>query len=120
MYFCIQVRDKGGWFTSYKDVPQNRRGGVLVSMFPSGKNLTDSTQTTQNNENSGVNASEDGCKETDKSVVDAIPDEPVVEVSDLPLERCMRIIPHDQNTGAFFIAVLQKVSHLPGDFFFFF
>ncbi|KAH0912841.1 hypothetical protein HID58_036162 [Brassica napus] len=108
-----KVRDKGGWFTSYKDVPQNRRGGVLVSMFPSGKNLTDSTQTTQNNENGGVNASEDGCKETDKSVVDAIPDEPVVEVSDLPLERCMRIIPHDQNTGAFFIAVLQKVSHLP-------
>ncbi|KAJ0233415.1 S-adenosyl-L-methionine-dependent methyltransferases superfamily protein [Hirschfeldia incana] len=105
-----KVRDKGGWFTSYKDVPQNRRGGVLVSIFPSGKNLTDSAQ---NNENGGVNGSEDGCKETDKSVVDAIPDEPVVEVSDLPLERCMRIIPHDQNTGAFFIAVLHKVSPLP-------
>ncbi|KAK8578025.1 hypothetical protein V6N13_076697 [Hibiscus sabdariffa] len=25
----------------------------------------------------------------------------------------MRIVPHDQNTGAFFIAVLHKVSHLP-------
>jgi len=33
------------------------------------------------------------------------------EVSSLPLERCMRIIPHDQDTGAFFIAVFQKVSH---------
>ena len=38
------------------------------------------------------------------------------EVSDFPLERCMRIVPHDQNTGAFFIAVLQKVSPLPGNF----
>ncbi|CAN8283891.1 unnamed protein product [Cochlearia groenlandica] len=103
-----KVRDKGGWFTSYKDVPQNRKGGVLVSMFPSGQNLKDSTETTTQNENC-----EDGCKEADNSVVDAIRDEPVIEVSDLPLERCMRIMPHDQNTGAFFIAVLHKVSHLP-------
>lgn len=33
------------------------------------------------------------------------------EVSSLPLERCMRIVPHDQDTGGFFIAVFQKVSH---------
>ena len=32
------------------------------------------------------------------------------EVSSLPLERCMRIFPHDQDTGAFFIAVFQMVS----------
>lgn len=37
------------------------------------------------------------------------------EVSDFPLERFMRLLPHDQNTGAFFIAVLQKVSPLPGN-----
>ncbi|XP_010472227.1 PREDICTED: tRNA (cytosine(34)-C(5))-methyltransferase [Camelina sativa] len=93
-----KVRDKGGWFTSYKDVPQNRRGGVLVSMFPSGKNIKDLTN---------------GSEETDNTVVDATPDEAAEEVSDLPLERCMRIMPHDQNTGAFFIAVLHKVSPLP-------
>ena len=87
-----------------------------MSMFPSGKNLKDSTETTQENENGGV---QNECKETENSVVDAIPDEPIVEVSDLPLERCMRIVPHDQNTGAFFIAVLHKVSPLPGDFFLF-
>jgi len=108
-----KVRDKGGWFTSYKDVPQNRRGGVLVSMFPSGKYLKDSTETTEKNENGDVNGCEDGLKETDISVVDATPEEQAEEVSDLPLERCMRIIPHDQNTGAFFIAVLQKKSPLP-------
>lgn len=115
----IQVRDKGGWFTSYKDVPQNRRGGVLVSMFPSGKNLKDSTETTQKNDNGDVNSCEDGHKETDISVVDATPDEQAEEVSDLPLERCMRIMPHDQNTGAFFIAVLHKISPLPGELSFF-
>lgn len=38
-----------------------------------------------------------------------------VEASGFPLERCMRIVPHDQNTGAFFIAVLQKISSLRGN-----
>uniref|UniRef100_A0A0E0B478 SAM-dependent MTase RsmB/NOP-type domain-containing protein n=1 Tax=Oryza glumipatula TaxID=40148 RepID=A0A0E0B478_9ORYZ len=32
------------------------------------------------------------------------------EHSNFPLHRCMRIVPHDQNSGAFFIAVLQKLS----------
>ncbi|KAH6996178.1 S-adenosyl-L-methionine-dependent methyltransferase [Ilyonectria sp. MPI-CAGE-AT-0026] len=30
------------------------------------------------------------------------------ECADLPLERCMRVYPHMQDTGAFFITVLQK------------
>ncbi|KAG2635617.1 hypothetical protein PVAP13_2NG400100 [Panicum virgatum] len=34
------------------------------------------------------------------------------EHSDYPLHRCMRIVPHDQNSGAFFIAVLRKHSPL--------
>ncbi|KAM0965432.1 hypothetical protein ACFX2C_021340 [Malus domestica] len=38
----------------------------------------------------------------------------IEEVSDFPLERCMRIVPHDQNRGAFFIAVFHKHSALPG------
>lgn len=28
------------------------------------------------------------------------------------LEKCMRVVPHDQNTGGFFIALLRKV-HTP-------
>ncbi|RWR92447.1 tRNA cytosine34-C5-methyltransferase-like protein [Cinnamomum micranthum f. kanehirae] len=36
-----------------------------------------------------------------------------IEFSCLPLEHCMRILPHDQNSGAFFIAVLHKLSPLP-------
>ncbi|TVU05452.1 hypothetical protein EJB05_48616 [Eragrostis curvula] len=30
--------------------------------------------------------------------------------SNFPLHRCMRIVPHDQNSGAFFIAVFHKVA----------
>jgi multisite-specific tRNA:(cytosine-C5)-methyltransferase len=37
------------------------------------------------------------------------------EHSDYPLHRCMRIVPHDQNSGAFFIAVLHKHSSLNGN-----
>ncbi|XP_034174449.1 tRNA (cytosine(34)-C(5))-methyltransferase Nsun2 [Osmia lignaria lignaria] len=29
------------------------------------------------------------------------------------LERCMRILPHHQDTGGFFVAVLEKVTRLP-------
>ncbi|VDN12012.1 unnamed protein product [Dibothriocephalus latus] len=32
---------------------------------------------------------------------------------ELHLEYCRRVLPHDQNTGGFFIAVLEKVAELP-------
>ncbi|XP_020284840.1 tRNA (cytosine(34)-C(5))-methyltransferase isoform X1 [Pseudomyrmex gracilis] len=35
------------------------------------------------------------------------------EVSKFHLERCMRILPHHQDTGGFFVAVLEKVASLP-------
>jgi multisite-specific tRNA:(cytosine-C5)-methyltransferase len=35
-----------------------------------------------------------------------------VEADRLPLENCMRIYPHLQDTGGFFIAVLEKVSEI--------
>ncbi|KAL5705172.1 multisite-specific tRNA:(cytosine-C(5))-methyltransferase [Ranunculus cassubicifolius] len=41
------------------------------------------------------------------------PEDEEGEVSSFPLERCMRIVPHDQNTGSFFIAVFHKLSSLP-------
>ncbi|KAK4472985.1 hypothetical protein MN116_004183 [Schistosoma mekongi] len=38
---------------------------------------------------------------------------PPSNVADLHLERCRRVLPHDQNTGGFFIAVLEKIAPLP-------
>ncbi|KAK3256631.1 hypothetical protein CYMTET_34248 [Cymbomonas tetramitiformis] len=32
----------------------------------------------------------------------------------LPLHRCLRLLPHVQNTGGFFVAMLKKVAPLPG------
>lgn len=37
---------------------------------------------------------------------------PVGECADLPLERCIRVYPHLQDTGGFFITVLEKVSEI--------
>lgn len=33
--------------------------------------------------------------------------------SQLPLQRCMRFLPHHQDTGGFFVCVLRKVGELP-------
>ncbi|KAK2077853.1 hypothetical protein QBZ16_003721 [Prototheca wickerhamii] len=35
--------------------------------------------------------------------------------NELHLERCMRFLPHHQDTGGFFVAVLEKVRDLDGD-----
>ncbi|KAL5753394.1 hypothetical protein ACOSQ2_023901 [Xanthoceras sorbifolium] len=105
-----KVRDKGNWLASHKNVPKYRRTGIVPSMFPSGRTHKDPTDNGHNHEDANV-SSEDGTK----PMVDAFTsfDDSVEEVSDLPLERCMRIVPHDQNSGAFFIGVFQKVSSLP-------
>ncbi|XP_022108755.1 tRNA (cytosine(34)-C(5))-methyltransferase-like [Acanthaster planci] len=36
-----------------------------------------------------------------------------VEAERLRLTRCIRVVPHHQNTGGFFVAVLRKVAPLP-------
>ncbi|XP_021725438.1 tRNA (cytosine(34)-C(5))-methyltransferase-like [Chenopodium quinoa] len=106
-----KVRDKGLWLSSYKDVPKYRRPSILSSMFPSGRNIVDSS------ENSGDHGVAEA-KEDDKNEVVQPNTAPLSEVNDdeistLPLERCMRIVPHDQNCGAFFIAVFHKHSPFP-------
>ncbi|KAJ5613995.1 Multisite-specific tRNA:(cytosine-C(5))-methyltransferase [Penicillium herquei] len=37
---------------------------------------------------------------------------PTGEAADLPLERCMRVYPHLQDTGGFFITVLEKAAEI--------
>ncbi|GMF09680.1 unnamed protein product [Phytophthora lilii] len=37
------------------------------------------------------------------------------EAADLHLERCMRCLPQDENTGGFFICLLKKVAPTPND-----
>lgn len=87
---------------------------ILPSMFPSGRGFDDQNNVNQRHENGDNINSEDGSKQVDVPVASC--DDLVEEISNFPLECCMRILPHDQNTGAFFIAVLQKLSSLPGNF----
>lgn len=91
-----KVKDKGTWLGSHKDACKHGKSGIVPSMFPSGETHVDTSDNDQQN----------GEQTEGEDVL-------VTEISSLPLERCMRIVPHDQNTGAFFIAVLQKVSPLP-------
>ncbi|KAJ1379878.1 hypothetical protein SESBI_46484 [Sesbania bispinosa] len=111
-----KVFDKGTWLASYKDVPKFRRSVILPSMFPLGRGNLDLVDSSNCNVDigdditGGVNGNaEDGIQAVENPVMP----ESAEEVSDFPIEHCMRIVPHDQNTGAFFIAVLQKVSPLP-------
>ncbi|XP_077213231.1 uncharacterized protein LOC143848230 [Tasmannia lanceolata] len=141
-----KVRDKGLWLASYKDLPTNRKGGILRSMFPSGQSceaeetsdslqedidtpgnggkignastLDERHQNGGNVENhvtpSSISEAETELTGTPKehtSPKDLVTDSKE-EASSFPLERCMRILPHDQNSGSFFIAVLHKLSPL--------
>nr|DAD41060.1 TPA_asm: hypothetical protein HUJ06_015383 [Nelumbo nucifera] len=129
-----KVRDKGIWLASYKDVPKYRRDGIMSSMFPSGRSFkeektvsdgphegiapSDNTHETGNPNSSANGHQTDNNIESKQEIGQLesflnqsdVSDE---EMSSFPLERCMRIVPHDQNTGAFFIAVLRKLSSLP-------
>lgn len=116
-HLYAQVRDKGAWWTSYKDVPECRRNAIVPGMFPSGKTYVDASE--KNDDANRDQLSDNGNNSNgievleDPATAATISDE---EVSTLPLERCMRIVPHDQNSGAFFISVFQKLSPLPGEF----
>ncbi|KAK7399577.1 hypothetical protein VNO78_10762 [Psophocarpus tetragonolobus] len=110
-----KVYDKGTWLVSYKDVPKFRRSVILPSMFPSGRGHQDLVDACCNADvgddaTDGVNGN---AKDAIQAVENPMLPESAEEVPDFPIEHCMRIVPHDQNTGAFFIAVLQKVSPLP-------
>ncbi|KAE9450012.1 hypothetical protein C3L33_18088, partial [Rhododendron williamsianum] len=116
---AAQVRDKGTWLSSFKDVPKYRTAGITPSMFPSGKSYVDTPnndhdpvlEEKHDNDCDGDSANGSEPKKDPESLTDVLDE----ELSTLPLERCMRIVPHDQNTGAFFIAVFQKLSPLPED-----
>ncbi|XP_038701391.1 RNA cytosine-C(5)-methyltransferase NSUN2-like [Tripterygium wilfordii] len=107
-----KVRDKGLWLASYKDVRKFRRNGIVPSMFPSGRSDNAiSDKEDAGHENGASIESEDGFNLAEDSGTGT--NDSDIEISDLPLEHCMRIVPHDQNSGAFFIAVLHKLSPFP-------
>ncbi|CAO2169450.1 unnamed protein product [Urochloa humidicola] len=123
-----KVQDRGSWFQTHDDVPHDRKNAVLPSMFPS-SNITEESRAVcgdvemnTNNRSSlsrncgieetiEINHDMDGVSVGSTKNLDCISN---VMNSKFPLHRCMRIVPHDQNSGAFFIAVLHKLAPLNG------
>ncbi|GAB2232154.1 hypothetical protein Drorol1_Dr00011181 [Drosera rotundifolia] len=110
-----KVRDKGIWLNSYEDVPKHRKSGVLRSMFPVGNTAEISLDNGQANGSGG--SSENGSNDNSACISElhAVQSSKLMkeEVSCFPLERCIRLVPHDQNSGAFFVAVFHKRSPFP-------
>ncbi|KAL6575929.1 hypothetical protein OROHE_000400 [Orobanche hederae] len=113
-----KVRDKGLWLASYKDVPNYRRSVLTPSIFPYGNSYDETCEHDHETETGHLCENSDGSTENGLQLTNAslaASDSLEAEVSSLPLQHCMRIVPHDQNSGAFFIAVLHKVSCLPAN-----
>ncbi|KAK9053455.1 hypothetical protein SSX86_030089 [Deinandra increscens subsp. villosa] len=115
-----KVREKSVWLASHKDACKHGRRGIVPSMFPSGQAHLDTSDDSNEKPTpmTGAEIIEDGISNKNVDVdaaaaADADGDVIVTELSSLPLERCMRFVPHDQNTGAFFIAVFHKISDVP-------
>ncbi|KAJ2905429.1 hypothetical protein MKZ38_005527 [Zalerion maritima] len=54
----------------------------------------------------------DAVSSPDKFIETMFPREDGSESANVPIERCMRVYPHQQDTGAFFITVLEKKSEI--------
>uniref|UniRef100_A0A0D9X927 SAM-dependent MTase RsmB/NOP-type domain-containing protein n=1 Tax=Leersia perrieri TaxID=77586 RepID=A0A0D9X927_9ORYZ len=120
-----KVKDKGSWFQNHEDVPDDRKNVIVPSMFPSsestqekpslsGKANTDSNRSLSRNfsteKTSKVCSDTDGVSNSNSTKHSDSTSNSMG--SNFPLHRCMRIVPHDQDSGAFFIAVLHKLSPL--------
>ncbi|XP_078444197.1 uncharacterized protein LOC144713481 [Wolffia australiana] len=102
-----KVKDKGVWLGAFEDVPSSRRGIIVESMFPPLQRSSDMPVEEEDEPRADTSVEFSSLTHNSKSETKAH--------EHLPLERCMRIVPHDQNTGAFFIAVLQKLAPLQGN-----
>ena len=59
----------------------------------------------------GKHDTNDGLEEKNKLHATMFPQ--YGDAANLPLERCMRILPHQDDTGGFFVAVFKKVNETP-------
>jgi len=74
-----------------------------------GKSYSAPTKKDLEQENGDSENSEDGLQPMENASTKDL----IEEVSDLYLERCMRIVPHDQNRGAFFFSLLPLLLQRP-------
>ncbi|KAH8958486.1 hypothetical protein BDL97_06G027000 [Sphagnum fallax] len=105
-----KIRDRKRWLCSASQVNRHRAGVVVPSMFPSGNGWDSSDVPAEESVAPTDLAAE--ADEKNEGPDETESEEGPPEIATLPLERSMRILPHDQDTGGFFIAVFQKISPL--------
>ncbi|KAM0899086.1 hypothetical protein ACQ4PT_021521 [Festuca glaucescens] len=122
-----KVNDRGSWCQTHEDVSHDRKNVILPSMFPSSKSTHEGHAVYNNvdakleysmsfsrnfkiEEMSNVNCDTGGVSTSISTQSSDYTSNSVGSKS--PLSRCMRIVPHDQDGGAFFIAVIHKLSPL--------
>ncbi|KDD75934.1 hypothetical protein H632_c429p1 [Helicosporidium sp. ATCC 50920] len=93
-----KVRDRERWHRSWE---ASGRWGIKLdpTMFPQG---------------GSAEAEEGGAKKPRPEELESVSAdaEPLQAAPELRLERCMRFLPHAQDTGGFFVAVLRKIAPL--------
>ncbi|MCO5599395.1 hypothetical protein L7F22_053497 [Adiantum nelumboides] len=108
-----KVRDKGLWICSYHNVDKHRAGSILPSMFPTGMGPEDESSSVVEELLPSETPEEEMSPEDSEMSEENAPQNLEMhenEIALLPLERCLRILPHDQDTGGFFVAIFRKVS----------
>lgn len=125
------MKDRKGWYSSYFQVDSERGSNLLPSMFPSGRQNPNFPLNPPKNEeistlNPAENPPENGSKskvlgETEgeenggkQGEIEGKEGELKGEECPFPMEKCLRLAPHDMDTGGFFIALLKKVKPLTG------
>ncbi|KAG0558875.1 hypothetical protein KC19_10G061000 [Ceratodon purpureus] len=104
------IRDRKKWLCSASKIERHRAGAVVPSMFPSGSgwdlsDLEPPTEVSSLPTDAGDDVEKNEAEEGEEEEEEGPP-----EVVTLPLERCMRLLPHDQDSGGFFIAVFRKIA----------
>jgi hypothetical protein len=135
------VRDKRRWYSNYSQVEPPRNGGakLVPTMFPSAAAPPVAATERQVADEPASEAGDPGLDKDGEAVKEKDVQEggrievagegvegarkgeereevvPEAEESGLPLHRSMRVVPHDQDTGGFFVAVFRKLKHLEGE-----
>lgn len=117
---AMQVKDNTGWYSAWSEALPAAEAGkckLQSTMFPPLGDSNNATASAADGaaavaapepEAKDAAASEEekaNYEETKKEVATG----PPAPTHSHPLDRCMRFLPHHQDTGGFFVAVLEKV-----------
>lgn len=126
-----RVKGRDRWYGTLADVDHDRDRMVSASFFPPkdyydpdvyDEALAQAKAAAEEEANEKAEEAEDQAQQQQKRSPEDIAMETARAVAarqhaelPLPLERCMRLLPHHQDTGGFFVAVMEKVAEWPKD-----